>query len=600
MLPRIARFARYCFWLTEGQALLALLFLVLSTLTEGVAILLLVPMLQLVGPAGGAGQAAPFLANLLGSGLRLELGPLLLCFVALVIVQSLFTRYKTIYMADMMQTAVDRVRMQLFRGIGLARWRFVAQSRGSDLNHAVTTDVDRIQGAIYSLLLLVQNVVILGIFGIVSLLISLRMTLFAVAVGGVVLAFLYPIRRRSLLYGETLTEARRQQHRTTSEFITGMKLAKAFNAEPVYLEQLRSTLNVLRRDTIQYTRLASTGSLGSQVTSTLAVACYIYVAFAHLHLPFAKIVVQLFLFMRLAPRFNSVQESLQQLLVSLPAFETMRAMIANCEAERESSPEEQERAPELNAAVRFDRVGMFYGEDASLPVLTDVELSIPAGRITAIIGPSGGGKSTIADLVMGLLEPNSGRVLVDDVPLSAGNRRAWRDHIAYVPQEVFLLHDTIAANLALARRDADRDEMWAALEAANAADFVRRLPAQLDTVVGDRGMRLSGGERQRIALARGLLRRPRLLILDEATSALDWQNQALIARSIEQLRGAMTIITIAHRPSMIAFADWVVTVEGGRVVEMGDYQDLIARQDSRLRDLVQGENTAPADSAISA
>jgi ATP-binding cassette subfamily C protein len=131
--------------------------------------------------------------------------------------------------------------------------------------------------------------------------------------------------------------------------------------------------------------------------------------------------------------------------------------------------------------------------------------------------------------------------------------------------------------------------MWEALAAANAASFVEKLPEALETTVGDRGVRLSGGERQRIALARALLRKPRLLILDEATSALDWENQTLIARSIEQLRGSMTIITIAHRPSMIAFADWVVAIEDGAIVEEGPYRELIQTNDSRLARLVEGE-----------
>jgi ATP-binding cassette subfamily C protein len=165
--------------------------------------------------------------------------------------------------------------------------------------------------------------------------------------------------------------------------------------------------------------------------------------------------------------------------------------------------------------------------------------------------------------------------------------------VAYVPQDVFLLHDTIAANLRLAAPQASDEELWAALRSAHGADFVERLELKLDTVVGDRGVRLSGGERQRIALARALLRKPSLLILDEATSALDWQNQSLIAKSIDGLRGSMTILTIAHRPSMIAFADWVVAIETGRIVEVGQYQRLKAKAGSRLSKMLSGEQSEP-------
>ncbi|WP_292102910.1 ABC transporter ATP-binding protein [Mesorhizobium sp.] len=222
-------------------------------------------------------------------------------------------------------------------------------------------------------------------------------------------------------------------------------------------------------------------------------------------------------------------------------------------------------------------------------VVSGITFGLPAGKVTALIGPSGSGKSTIADMLLGLLEPTQGKILADGVEIGPGNRRFWRDQVAYVPQDVFLLHDTIAANLRLAAPQASDAELWTALRSAHAADFVERLEERLDTVVGDRGIRLSGGERQRIALARALLRKPSLLILDEATSALDWQNQSLIAKSIDGLRGTMTILTIAHRPSMIAFADWVVAIENGHIVEVGQYRRLKAKSGSRLSRMLSGE-----------
>lgn len=601
MLTRIRNFGLYCFHLTQGKAVLALVFLLLGSLTEGISILLLIPLLHLVGPAQGGAQASmPILSDLLGPGVRLELVPLLLIFVVLVTAQAAFNRFKTIYMADMMQLAVDRMRMRLFAAIGMARWRLIARTRGSDLNHALTADIDRVQGAIFNLLQLVQNVILLVTYALVAALVSIQMALFAAAVGGVALAMLYPVRRRSARFGETLTLSRQEQYRTISEFISGVKMAKSFNAEPAYLKQLSHTLKDVRAQAVGYTRLSSLGTLLFQVTSTFAIAAFIYVAFVVVHMPLARIAVMALVFMRVAPRFNAVQDSVQQLLVNIPAFDAMRALMIRCEQEREGVQGTQGRAlPPLSDAIRFENVTLRFNDDALGEVLKAASFMIPAGRITAMIGPSGSGKSTIADLVMGLLEPSEGSVTVDGTALGAENRRSWRDQIAYVPQEVFLLHDTIATNLAVARPWATESEMWEALDAAGAGGFARLLPDRLQTVVGDRGIRLSGGERQRIALARGLLRHPTLLILDEATSALDWENQRLIARSIEQLRGTMTIITIAHRPSMIAFADWVVAIEDGRIIETGDYATLLDTAESRLRRLVIGEQGSGADTYAS-
>jgi ATP-binding cassette subfamily C protein len=355
----------------------------------------------------------------------------------------------------------------------------------------------------------------------------------------------------------------------------------------------------VRAHQLRYARLSNASNSIFQVASTIAAAVFIYVAFTRFHMPLARVGVMLIILMRITPRFNSIQTALQSLGTNIVAYEHVQRMIGSFESERESAPEaETEIPPPLTQAIAFEGVAMRYGADTP-PVLEDASFVIPAGRITALIGPSGSGKSTIADLVMGLLEPSQGRLSIDGVTLDHRNRRGWREQIAYVPQEVILLHDSIAANLAVAMPEADEAAMWTALEAANARDFVEKLPDRLDTVVGDRGLRLSGGERQRIALARGLLRQPRLLILDEATSALDWENQMLIARSIERLRGSMTIITIAHRPSMISFADWVVTVEDGRIVEAGDYSALIERRGSRLRRLIEGEQVLEGSEPIS-
>jgi ATP-binding cassette subfamily C protein len=267
----------------------------------------------------------------------------------------------------------------------------------------------------------------------------------------------------------------------------------------------------------------------------------------------------------------------------------MQDMQGACDREREQPAAPGGAALRLEHEIRFDRVALRYPNGPTDPALTDVSFVAPAGRITAVIGVSGSGKTTVADLMTGLLQPTAGAVTVDGVVLDEANGRLWRDRVAYVPQDVFLLHDTIAANLRLAVPDASDDMIWEALRAAHVERFVMGLPDRVETIVGDRGVRLSGGERQRIALARALLRRPQLLILDEATSALDWENQALIARSIRELRGSMTIVTIAHRLSMIAFADWVVALEAGIVVETGPYDQLLDVAGGHLAELAEGE-----------
>ncbi|MFC0304445.1 ABC transporter ATP-binding protein [Rhizorhabdus histidinilytica] len=562
----IADFAGFVLRRSGGRGMMALVLLLLGSLSEGVSILLLIPLLQFAGGAGGGVPMAglPLVGHLFDPATRLSLVPLLGCFLAFVTAQAVLTRFKAVHVARMMQLCVDAIRLRLFRAIGAARWTRVAATRAADLQQALTGDVERVRAAVYNLLLLLQALVMVAIYAVLAAAISPVMTLFAIGVGSVVLLALYPVRRRATRFGETLGASLADQQHMISEFLAGMKVAKAFNAEAGYAARLEAMLRDVREEMIRFARATANGTLLFQLVGAVAAVGFIHVSVAVLHLPLARIAVLLFLFVRIGPRFNMIQDSLQQLLSHLPAWQDSRRLIARFEADREKAEVAGLAAiPPLRQEIRFDQVGMDYG--AGLPVLRDVSFAIPAGRITAIAGPSGSGKTTLADMVMGLVEPSAGRVLLDGRPLAHCGLRAWRDRVAYVPQDGFLLNDSIAANLAVAAPGADPAQMWAALEASGAAGFVARMPAGLDTVVADRGIRLSGGERQRIALARALLRRPDLLILDEATSALDEDNETLIIRSLERLRGTMAILIIAHRARITAIADQVVRIEQGRV-----------------------------------
>jgi ATP-binding cassette subfamily C protein len=253
-------------------------------------------------------------------------------------------------------------------------------------------------------------------------------------------------------------------------------------------------------------------------------------------------------------------------LHELPGYEVVRRLARDADAAREAAdgggaPRSSAR-PTLASSVTFDGVAFAYDEQ---PVLRDVSCTIAAGRITAFSGASGAGKTTIVDLLLGLLSPTAGTIRVDRRVLDRTWLDEWRAAVAYVPQDPLLFHDTILANLRWANPAASVADVWAALTSAAAADFVRQLPMGLDTVVGDRGVRLSGGERQRLALARALLRRPALLVLDEATSAIDPESEEHILHALVALRGSVTIALVSHRAAPLALADTVYRLEGGLV-----------------------------------
>lgn len=585
---------------SRGETVVVLCLSFLASITEGVSVLLVLPLLRLVGRSGTSAMLnvpTGFLPGRLGHyHVQIGLAQILVILVAATTLRAALGRAKDIRSTALMYDFVNALRNELFASVAQARWDALIIIRGSDINHALTADIDRVQAAVFNFIQLALTCVLILVYAVVSFVISVKMTILAVALCALSVIILYPFRKRAFQYGTTLSNQRRTQYRIVSDFLAGVKFAKSANAEPMYLSLLESTLEEMRSSTIAFAKAQGSGTLLFQLVSSIAVALFVYLSFAVYHVEYGAAIAMVILFLRLSPRFSMMQSSWQNILTNVPALDAMLAVQDYCTSNQEPTICDAGTPPKLLDSVRVEKIAFRY-QSSEETLFDDLSFTIPANKITAIVGPSGAGKSTIADLLMGLLVPQRGQIVVDGVPLTGDRRRAWRSALAYVPQETFLLHDTIAANLAFPGSALEKDEIWAALKAANASRFVEALPDGLATVIGDHGVRLSGGERQRIALARALLRHPRLLLLDEATSALDWQSQAEIARAIQRLRGQMTVVTIAHRPSMIAFADWVVVIENGEVTESGDFQQLSKVRSSRLRQVVLMDQPGSARSA---
>jgi ATP-binding cassette subfamily B protein/subfamily B ATP-binding cassette protein MsbA len=231
------------------------------------------------------------------------------------------------------------------------------------------------------------------------------------------------------------------------------------------------------------------------------------------------------------------------------------------------------RPENLRGHVRFEHVSFRYGDES--PAVTGLSIEAKPGETVALVGATGAGKSTVLNLLTRFYEPDSGRILIDGIPLADISKEWLRDQLGYVTQESFLFNTTLRENLLLAKHDATDDELWAALEAANAAEFVRRHAEGLDTIAGERGGRFSGGEKQRLSIARALLKNPPILLLDEATSALDNTTERLVQQALENLRAERTCFVIAHRLSTVRQADRICVLDRGRLIEHGTHADLL-------------------------
>ena len=243
-------------------------------------------------------------------------------------------------------------------------------------------------------------------------------------------------------------------------------------------------------------------------------------------------------------------------------FRSSEELIAEADANKENWP--GKALPQTNSGFEFQNVSFSHGDRL---VIDDISLTIPSGKITVFMGPSGAGKTTIVDLLIGLYKADSGRVLIGNTPIEEADIREWRRKIGYVPQELTLLHNSIRENITLGDPEISDEAIWAALDQVNARSFVEEHPDGLDSIVGETGGKLSGGQRQRISIARALATKPEVLVLDEVTSALDPETEATIVKNIQALRGKYTIIAITHRPAWTGIADTLFEVTKGKVIE---------------------------------
>lgn len=244
-------------------------------------------------------------------------------------------------------------------------------------------------------------------------------------------------------------------------------------------------------------------------------------------------------------------------------------------------------APDLRTAIVLEDVSFGYPGKGLL--LDRLNVAFEKGKVTAIVGPSGSGKTTIVNLLLGFLEPGQGRILVDGVELGEYRLESWRQRLGFVSQDPFVYHGTVADNITLGRSGRSRQAIERAAEIANAHAFVTQLPQGYDTPVGDRGMKLSGGEQQRLAIARAVLDEPEILVFDEATSSLDTLAEKVVQRAIETISRDRTVIIVAHRLSTVRYADKIIVLEQGRVVEEGTHHDLLGHQGRYFQLVASGE-----------
>jgi ATP-binding cassette, subfamily C, bacterial len=565
-----------------------------ASLTQGVAALLLVPMLELAGVGHSASRR-----GLLGLtrrvfavfGLKLTLTSMLIVYVGVVAAAAALNAYQTVELTRYRLTSVDALRRRLYSAVAGAEWRHLLRQRQSDIQSVLTVNVALVSQGTAATLNLSAAVLVIAVQVAVAMRISLPITALAAVTGLALTALVWPLVIRSRRLGQMLVLSNRQLLGSVTAFLDGLKLAKAHRLATGHVATFDADMRRSRNALLDFIKASQLAGAMQLIVSALVLAVLVWVSVRSVHVPLAELLVLAYIFNRLVPLITSAQNNVQLTAQALPAMEELLSFIIDGEAAAEPptpGPDGLERRLAIGRGIRLDGVGFAYADGApeQHEALDDVSFEIAPQQTTALVGPSGAGKTTLADLIVGLITPGAGTITVDARPLVGVTRARWRQSIAIAPQDPFLFHDTIRENLLWARPAASEQELWSVLELAAAATFVQELPAGLDTIVGDRGGRVSGGERQRIALARALLRGPELLVLDEATSSLDTEHELAIRNALAVLHGRITLLVIAHRLSTVRHADSIVVLDRGRVVETGTWEELSERDSGRLKSLI--------------
>lgn len=547
-------------------------------LTEGVGLLLLVPLLDVVGVdvgAGAAGALATWTAAAFAAvGLEPSLEVVLAAFVSVTIAHAGLLAASLVLNPRLEQRYALALREQLHAAVLAARWSYFGKRRIADVLHALTGEADRAATAVSHLLLVSTSLLITSVYVVIALRLSAPLTLLVGTCGAALLYLLRGRTRRSAALGDEYVAATRRQFRIASDSLNGLKVLKSLGAEDRAAAAFGASARARIATYVELLEGFARSKIVLDAGAAIMMSVLLLVAIRVLRTDGATLLLLIVLFARLMPRVIGLQAAAQTVAANFASVDTILTMTDECRAQAEP-PARTAPPVDISREVSLQRVSFTY-PDGTI-ALRDVTLAIPAGRFTAIVGASGAGKSTIADLLLGLLTPGVGRILVDDRPLDEGDVAGWRRGIAYIPQDGFLLADSVRDNMRWAHPSATDEEIWTALERADAAGFVRRRAAGLSTAVGDGGTQFSGGERQRLALARGLLLEPRILVLDEATSALDLATERQILETVAALGTAVTRVVITHRLPAIRHADVIHVLERGRLVESGTWQQLVAR-----------------------
>ncbi len=460
-----------------------------------------------------------------------------------------------------------------------ASWEFFGTKDYGTLSNTIAKEIEKAVTGLESLAQFCASSFALIFYFILLVFISWDLTLMVFFITALILL---PV---SFLLNKYVYKVRKIHTNASNVFqgkiydtLNSMKLILGFAKKEETFNELKPTVFTVTRTAIQFTMARIIMQPLTEILVVVLIISSIVYGLGYVEIGIPSLIAFLYSIQRLGTEAQAVMNSRNGISASLPSFEQIDIL-------KEEAFEKKERKGGIQI-VNFEKSihikNLVFGYDKVNKVLDNVSMEINKGSMVGIVGPSGSGKSSLVDLILGFYPQDKGRIEVDDTELQDLDLIRWRDLIGYIPQQPFLFNLSLKDNMLWANPKATDEDILEAFELANATNFVENLDNGFNTIVGERGARLSGGQAQRICLARAIVKRPQILILDEATSSLDSNSEMLIQKSIEQLSGKITIISIAHRLATIKKADVIYNLVNGMIEESGNFETLMCNTDGNF------------------
>lgn len=534
------------------------------------------------------------LGELVNSGnkgsLTNDLNRIALLLIGTLIIQSIFSYFRVVFFVNVTEKTLAFLRQTTYNHLIKLPLRFFEKHRVGELNSRISSDISLLQETLTTTLaeFIRQIIIICG--GITLLAItSWRLTLFMLAIiPGVMLLAVFFGRFIRKLSKQVQAEVAKS-NTIVEETLQGIQIVKTYTNEFFEINRYRNRTGEIAKIGMKSGKYRGAFSAFMILGLFGAMVAVIWRGSALMSTGVIN-AGQLFSFVIYSGFIGGTIGGLAGVFTDIQKFIGATEELFEIFDEKEEDLKEIEVVPEnesLKGMITFRDLSFRYPSRPDEEVLSNINFTIPENKMVALVGSSGAGKSTIASLILRLHEPTSGDILFDNRNSRDFSLTSLRSQIALVPQDVFLFGGSIRENIAYGRPSATDEDIFAAAEKANAIEFIDRFPEKLDTIVGERGTQLSGGQRQRIAIARALLKNPRILILDEATSSLDSESERLVQDALETLMIGRTSIVIAHRLSTIRRADQILVIDSGRIVEKGTHDELIGLENGIYRNLSQ-------------